>query len=233
MSPAPALAGLLALLLASCAQLSTRDQRPWSPYLPPPSTAAPNLIQGVVGLTEFDEADMFATDPSVVVRDSGVSTFPMLGGSMQHVLSDGDVQVGVEGGFTFGWDSDTTTIAVGNGTIVTERDNDVFLLDGFVGIYVNVPMRHGWRIYGGTGPVLQYGSVELEYLDPASEPTFLDEDGVGGGWYARAGFEIDFGEGTLIGLGVRWIDTYVDLGGGLRDLDLQGVQAGLTVSRAY
>jgi len=34
-----------------------------------------------------------------------------------------------------------------------------------------------------------------------------------------------------VGLAVRWSDTNVDLGSGLGDLDMEGLQAVLTVSR--
>ena len=40
----------------------------------------------------------------------------MLGGSVQHVLRNDRIQIGVESGFTFGWDSDKTVIAVGGGS---------------------------------------------------------------------------------------------------------------------
>jgi opacity protein-like surface antigen len=221
-------------LFVSCAQTGAPDAHaPWRRYLPPPAVSARNHVQGMVGLTEFDDGEGTILSPGVEVRDSGISTFPMLGGAWQHALRDGRLQLGVEGGFTFGWDSDRTTIVTGGGAVVTERDNDVFLLDGFVGLYANLPMRGDWRIYGGAGPVLQYGSVQFEFLDQFNQVQEFEEDGLGGGWYARTGVEIDFGNGILVGIGVRWVDTYVDLGRGVPDLDLQGIQTGLTVSQSY
>ena len=81
--------------------------------------------------------------------------------------------------------------------------------------------------------MLQYGSVEYEVLDGGSMLEELNEDGFGGGWYARAGFELELAPGALVGIGVRWIDTYVDFGGGLQDLELEGTQVGLTVSQGF
>ena len=55
-------------------------------------------------------------------------------------------------------------------------------------------------------------------------------DGFGVGWYARTGFEFSAATNTMIGIGARWTDTEIDLGGTLGDLSLQGVQAFVTVT---
>lgn len=224
---------LVALLpLAACAGPDGRTENAWSPYLPRRASTSRDFVQGSVGITQYATGPSVAA-PGTLVVDEGAETFPMLGGAFQHALKDGPVQLGIEGGLSGGWQTNRTVLAAGNGAIVTQRDNQLLLLDTFVGAYASVPLEGGWRIYGGAGPVLQYASVKSRDLDlpPGSERESLD--GFGGGWYARAGFELELGGPLLLGLGVRWVDSYADLGPGFNDLLLDGVQFGLTLSQAY
>jgi len=219
-------------LVAACAQTEEAPDAPWLEYFPPPPVASPNIISGFVGATDFGGASA-RSGSGLDISDLGLRTFPMLGGIAQHALRDGVIQIGVEGGLTLGWSGDRTVITAGNGTVITESDNDVFLVDGFVGGYVNLPLEGGWRFYGGAGPVLQFASVSLEFEDVLGFPVEVNESGVGGGYYVRTGFEIDVGDDVMVGFGLRWLDSYVDLGGGLDGLYLEGIQYGLTASLAY
>ena len=219
-------------LVAACAQVEESRAAPWLEYFPPPTVASPNIVTGFVGITDFGQSDA-TSGPGVDVGDLGFQAFPMLGGIAQRVVREGQIQLGLEGGLTLGWAGDRTVIRAGNGAIITESDTDVFLVDGFVGGYANLPLDGGWRFYAGAGPVLQFASVNLEFDDILGLPVEISESGIGGGYYVRTGFEIDVGGNILIGFGLRWIDSYVDLGGGLEGLYLDGVQYGLTVSQAF
>ncbi len=228
-------AGLLAavsMAAVSCAGPDPAPPAAWEPYLPRRASAARDHVQGIVGITQFSPGTAIAAPGTNVVND-GAQTFPMLGGSFQHSMTDGEVRLGLEGGLSGGWQSTRTVLALGNGAIVTQRDNDVLLLDGFVGAYATIPLEGGWRIYGGAGPVLQYASIKTRSVDQPAGSERDSVDGVGGGWYARAGVELELGGPLLLGFGVRWVDSYAYLGPDFNDLIIEGVQFGLTVSQSY
>jgi hypothetical protein len=81
--------------------------------------------------------------------------------------------------------------------------------------------------------VLQYASIKTLSVDQPSGSERDSVDGVGGGWYARAGVELELGGPLLLGFGVRWVDSYAYLGPDFNDLIIEGVQFGLTVSQSY
>jgi hypothetical protein len=47
----------------------------------------------------------------------------------------------------------------------------------------------------------------------------------------RTGLEILVSQGTLLGFGVRWSESRIDLSGEMGHLDLAGTQAVVTLSR--
>ena len=220
---------LSTLLVTSCAQRVTNRPYWYSRAHPnPPPAAGTHVIQGTVGISQLRGFDTTGG----AGNEGRDRSLPMLGGAFQRAFRDGPIQIGIEGGFTFGFARDRTTVSTGGGAIVVRRDDDVFLLDGFVGAYFNIPMRQGWRLYAGIGPVLQYADVEVE-VDDFTAVTRISDNGFGGGYYARAGAELEIGGAALLGLGVRWLDSTADLGGALGNLDVQGAQYGLTLSQAF
>ena len=54
--------------------------------------------------------------------------------------------------------------------------------------------------------------------------------GFGFGTYARAGLEVRLGPGLMVGFGMRWSDSTVDLGNS-GNLEVDGLQYLFTVSR--
>lgn len=144
------------------------------------------------------------------------------------------LKLGFEGGFTLGWQGDTGFVSVGNGTVVVVSDNDLFVMDVFVGAFAELFLGEKIRVYGGAGPLLQFGAVDMEFFDE-SDNSYVDisESGFGGGIYTRAGIELELSRGTFVGFGVRWLDSSVSLGSKLGNLDFQGVQAALTVTTGF
>ena len=57
--------------------------------------------------------------------------------------------------------------------------------------------------------------------------------GFGVGWYARTGIEYLLNPGMMMGIGARWSDSRVDLGSELGDLELDGTQVFLTVTKGF
>jgi hypothetical protein len=154
-------------------------------------------------------------------------TVPAIGGGAQLKLGGDKVDFGIEGLLGFAWSGSVSALATGSGGAVVAVDVDIYLFELFGGPFVNVMLGRGSRLYAGAGPVLQWASYDQDGPDSL---TSGDGDGFGAGYYARVGIEFDAGANTMIGIGARWTDACIDLGGGLGDLDLHGVQAVVTVS---
>ena len=102
---------------------------------------------------------------------------------------------------------------------------DLVTCDLFGGPFVSLPLSDGVRVYGATGPSIQF--VEWDQRDALG---VQNETGLAAGLYARAGFEFRLSSALLLGVGIRRIDTTVPLGGGLGDLELEGNQVFVTLS---
>lgn len=221
--------GFVLLALGSCAGLPTQTG---SQYAYEDGSSGPrHLVQGVFGVMELNDADQQDSDSGIEV-DSSSATLPVLGGVFQQALRGESLQVGVEGGFTFGFRGDRTTVILPNSVAIV-ADNDVLLSDLFGGLYLNKYLGKNLRLYGGAGPLLQYGRVDVDYIDQFDEPQGVKGSGWGFGLYARVGLEVNLGPGTYVGLGVRWVDSHVNMSGSLGDLDYEAVQYMLTVSKSY
>lgn len=232
------MAAVLLGLMASCASVArvprfegaaTSPQYSDDYYRRRSAPSEGTRIQGMIGLTEVTDVSV-GLDPALgEIRDDGVAQLPMIGGVFMRPLGGDRLKFGVEGGFTVGWENDTGVVAINNGNLLVVSDNNLFLMDIFVGPFAELFVGERIRVYGGAGPLLQYGQVDVEFIDNNS---FIDEteSGFGGGIYTRAGVEFDLGRGSLVGFGVRWLDSSVNLGGRMGDLDFQGVQFALTVT---
>jgi hypothetical protein len=189
-------------------------------------------VQGIFGVSDFHVSDI-GLDPSrgEIVDDNGM-TLPMLGGVFQHPLSGGRSHLGIEAGFTFGWQGDVVGFTTGGGGAVVAVDNEVFLTDIFVGPYIDTPLGQTGRAYIGAGPLLQWANVDLDW-NTALGHEHASDDGFGYGYYARTGLEFMARPGLWLGFGVRWVDAHVDLSGELKDLDLEGLQYYLSVTENF
>ena len=103
----------------------------------------------------------------------------------------------------------------------------MFLIELYGGPFVSLFLGERWRVYGGVGPMLQWASYDQESADTDFNG---NGSGFGTGWYARTGLELAVRPGLMIGAGVRWSDSVVDLDSGLGDLDLEGIQWAFTVT---
>lgn len=224
----------LALFAAGCS--TTRSRTPQTGYeLPDPPPRRPSrLVQGMLGITDADSVDVELDGPTDEIRDDGTDTFGMIGGAWQQALRAGAVDVGYEFGFTASFDSGRGAVAVNNGALLVASEIDALFIDGFVGVYLGARLGDRVRLYGGAGPVLQYGEIKVDYVDQANAGVRVDDSGFGGGVYARAGIEYRMPNGTLVGLGVRRLDSRVDFGsGGFDEIDFEATQAFITVTRIF
>ena len=213
---------LLAAFVAGCV-LAPRDEEDFM-------VVGRSTAQGFLGVTMFEDLDLDLDAEGVEVLDVDEPTLPLVGGVIQRPLNEGRVEVGIEGGLSFGWGDDDVLLAIDGGSTQVLGEHEIFLGDLFIGPFVRAPLGRRLALYGGVGPLLQYGDVELEYRDPTDGRVSMDDDGVGLGWYARGGIEFALDPYTWIGLGARWVDSELALGGGFDDYELDALQLVLTMS---
>jgi opacity protein-like surface antigen len=159
--------------------------------------------------------------------DEESSRVPTIGGGGQWKLAGDRIDFGLEGMMAFGWRANALAFASGGGGAVVAIDVSLFLIELYGGPFVSLFLGERWRVYGAAGPMLQWASYDQESdVDGYSE----DGSGFGTGWYARTGLEFAIRPGMMVGGGVRWSDSVVDLDSGLGDLDLEGVQWVFTVT---
>jgi opacity protein-like surface antigen len=154
--------------------------------------------------------------------------FPVIGGGAQWKMAGEKVDFGFEGMFMLSWRADIAAFVAGGGGTAVAIDVDLLLVELFAGPYVSVFLGQNdrWRAYAAAGP-------QIEWVDYEQSGESLDDSdtGFGTGVYARGGLEYVVAPGLLVGIGVRWADLTVDLGSNLGDLELDGIQYLLTVTR--
>ena len=225
------LSGFLIALFCSCVSRANpqRDRRELlKPYLrerhlvhmTPGQTFAQGML-GVSYLTEsnFDQSSVNAP----LIQSDDIQQAPMIGGAFQHAIWGEHIDAGLEVGGTLGFQSGGAFVVVGGGGLLVAVDVDMLLFDLFAGPFVSVPLGNKTRIYGGAGPMMQFAD-----WDQTGNNVDQSGSGLGTGLYARTGLEFEFSPAMLVGVGVRWSDSEVSLGGGLGNLDIGGIQAMLT-----
>lgn len=186
------------------------------------------LFQGFFGASLLDQVDVVQGGDILIDGDDGsLDQLPVIGGGAQWKLAGDDVDVGLEGMFSFSGRANAEAFAAGGGGLVVAVDVDLLLIDVYGGPFVSLDIGDTTRIYFAGGPVMQFADWDQELDDDTEE----EGDGFGTGFYARTGLEFQIPSGDFIGFGVRWSDTTVDLSGGLGDLEMEGVQIVFTVSR--
>ena len=78
--------------------------------------------------------------------------------------------------------------------------------------------------------MVQFGWIDLELDQTINGMDSFDESGTGVGYYTRAGIQFEVQPGTMTGFFVRWVDSTIDFGAEIEELELEAVQFGLVVS---
>jgi hypothetical protein len=185
------------------------------------------LLQGFFGWTDYSKVSVDDGLGNHVDGDDGdVDSMPFIGGGAQYKLGGERISFGLEGMFSFGGRANAAAVAVGGGGAVVAVDVDLLIFDMYGGPFVSIPLGDKMRVYGATGPLLQWADY-----DQHGNNFHADGSGFGTGWYARTGFEFDVGSHTYLGFGARWSDSDIDLSGTPHDLKLEGLEYMITVSR--
>ncbi|MBL8862452.1 MAG: hypothetical protein JNK02_10630 [Planctomycetes bacterium] len=189
------------------------------------------VLQGFFGASFYETVEQSGGSAADVDgADEDAAQAPVLGGGAQWKLGGERIDLGLEAMFAFSWRSNATAIAVGGGGAAVAVDIDMFLFELYGGPVANIFLGDSTRVYASAGPLIQWADYSQD--DPLSSGSDSGS-GFGTGWYARTGIEFTIMPGTMLGLGVRWSDSTVDLDGGLGDLDLAGLQAVLTVTQGF
>ncbi len=200
-----------------------------SPTPRPRWLAGHSVMQGFLGMTAFDEYEVEGDNlGSVDGGGDSASQLPLIGGGGQWKLGGQNIDLGVELMVSFAWRSNATAVVVGSGGAAVAVDVDTLLFDLYGGPFVSKFLGEKARIYASAGPLLEWANYDQSASGVTDSGT-----GFGAGWYARGGIEFALASRTMIGIGARWSDSTIDLDGGLGDLDLQGVQAYITVTQGF
>jgi hypothetical protein len=165
-------------------------------------------------------------DPRVSNGDYNLTLF---GVAAQKPFYGEMARVGLETGALFNWKSDTRGYAAssgsGGGTIAISVDINQFLFDYFFGGYVSLQPLKWFRLYVGAGPLLIYGSREIDEQDPTtSQVETKSESGFSAGVYGRGGIDIIISEIFILGAGIRGIKTGLSFNDTVGNVDVEGWQ---------
>ncbi len=208
-----------------------------SPYTAQPPPRPPDrplwrtgqtYMQGFFGWTDYSDVSVDFGSDAINGEDGDLDSMPILGGGGQYKLGGERLDFGLEGLFSFGGRANAAAFAVGGGGAAIAVDVDLFLFELYGGPFVSMFIGKSLRVYGAVGPLLQWA-----YYDQAIGGAHDDGNGFGTGVYARAGFEILLPSRTMLGFGARWSDSSIDLGGSLGDLDIEGIEYMITVTRGF
>ncbi|MFT4539565.1 MAG: hypothetical protein ACI841_001801 [Planctomycetota bacterium] len=215
------------LICASCAAVGSPQRLPdtWGP-----APSAPLHSQALIGVTEVNGVEL--TRDEAGLQEFGRETMPALGAVWQQPLSQGVVDLGVEGGVTVGWEGGRRTRTTGSGNESTAT-SELIIADVFVGPFAALNLGQNVRAYGAAGAVLQYGQVSLRTTGGNGDDISVRDDSYETGYHARAGVELRVGRGTWMGLGARWFDSSIDVNGGEQAIDIVGMQYFFTISTGF
>jgi len=201
-------------------------------------------FQGLVGAAGFDEdrltfAEPTLNEPNALTTDD-LSTMPYLGIAGQYALFGGESHLGIDASLLFGWRSDDTSIAAGNGQARIEIDSDLWLVDLAIGLYAQTMLGNRWRLYGAVGPMVLFGEYsgdkteeDLTVTPVAATKDSRSESAFGVGGYAKLGVEYRLSGDAFMGVAVRGIATNLEFDQAIDDGGLASLQGFVTFTRAY
>ncbi len=227
----------LACLVAGCAAPPPRSlertaiaqQEPFQARL----SSDPTAVQGLLGVSFYDDIKFTRTDPMdpTNIAESDVSTMPTLGFAGHYRLfgSPRGFEGGLDGSLLFSWMRDSATVvAAGGGGAVIRVSTNMFITDIGFGMYGSQMLGESFRLYAGTGPLIQFGNGTFE-----DERISNTDSGFGVGWYARIGFEYELKPREFLGIGVRGTNSEIDFGGSVGDIDTDALQVFVTYTMGF
>jgi hypothetical protein len=197
------------------------------------------LVQVMLGAVRYSNLNLdyqSTTDPSL----DATSTFtwmPLLGVNGGIPIIQNPVALGIEGGVLFSWMTDSVWANGSSvpGQINIHVDNQLYLLDLFIGPYVSANIKKQVRVYGGLGPLLMFGqnnNQASEYLTYNNQTVYGNNNAsaFGPGLYARTGIEFRLKGNSWMGVGVRGFMSRLNFNNVSGTTDVNGLQLMITYS---
>ncbi len=185
------------------------------------------VMQGYFGVVTYDNFRRTGGAGPDLATD-GDESFPTIGGGWMWKLAGERVDFGLEGMLSFSGRSNVVAFSSDSSGATLLLDFDLSIFELYGGPFVNYFIDDNWRAYAAAGPLLQWADYDQ------SDTTVDDNStGYGTGVYVRAGFERRIYTGSLLGLGVRWTNSTIDLGNDLGDLQLDSTQFMFTVTDGF
>ncbi len=117
---------------------------------------------------------------------------------------------------------------MGGGGAVIKISTKMVIVDNGFGLYGSQMLGESFRLYAGTGPLIQFGDGKFE-----DELTSNTESGFGVGWYARVGLEYELKPREFLGIGVRGTNSEIDFGGSVGEFDTDALQVFVTYTMGF
>ncbi|MDG2045761.1 MAG: outer membrane beta-barrel protein [Halioglobus sp.] len=202
-----------------------------------PNESGP-LVQISFGILELDSQTASKDGESQGALDIDFSTLPSGGLEAEYAFAKGWVHWGLNPGANVSWKTDDTRLSGrlidGSGsTVVLEADSSLFLAEIHLGGYVRGRLDDRITTYAAAGPMVMYGSHDLNnesstYAPPQITPSGTvvfeetDSSDINIGYYLRAGIDFRIQQNQYIGFGVRYMSTELDFNKTVGKLDIKG-----------
>ena len=187
---------------------------------------ASTYMQGYIGANFIQ--DMTRRGGTSIPVKGDFDELPVIGGGGQFVLGGERLDLGLEGMVNFGGRANVAAFRVGGGGGAVVVDVGLLVIDFYGGPFVSMFLGEKIRVYGAAGPVIQFAQYDEKEGGGLQQ---RGGSGFGTGYYARTGMELRVRPGTLVGLGIRWVETRVDLDSNLGDLDVSGIEVVFSVTQ--
>jgi hypothetical protein len=236
-------------LLAGCAAppappaLAAPELAAWSSVpqrFPPPEERDPRLgprwqagevrPTGYLGITQYEDITLTrGGEGPNLAQDDDLQT-PTIGGGFLFKLGGEAIDLGVEAMLSISGRGSVSAFVSGSGGTAVLVDIDLLICDLYGGPFASVWIADKWRLYGSAGPLVQFAGYDQQGVDES-----FDEDGsgFGTGWYGRAGLEYFTSWGTSVGIGVRYIDSNIELDDFIGEIDAVGMEYAITVTTEW
>jgi hypothetical protein len=200
------------------------------------------LLQVYFGVLELDDQSGQWSTSTQDPIDVNFASLPTGGLEAEYVFGRGWVHWGLNPGGSISWKNDDTEISgslteQAGGRLQVELDNSLMLAELHLGGYVRGRLGERVTTYGAAGPMVMFGSLEVN--NEEIEPTPTDDsvnvpdsnsNDVNLGYYARVGIDFEIEPTQHLGLGVRYLSTELDFDETTGKLDIKGPQYVLTLS---
>ncbi len=206
-----AIAALLFVATVSSARAEEHD-------LPP--TTAQMYAQAMLGSMDADDA-WSLDDPSTGIRLEGDYSSLPIGGGVAQRLWGAKAQYGFEGGSLVSFKNDEVVFSGADPGLRVSIDNELFLMDVFMGGVVSVRPTRWLRLYAAAGASIAWGFLNGDEDDDDDDDGVVVINGIvidldenhfdySFALYGRVGIEFELNSGFTFGVSARYTEHKMD-----------------------